>query len=209
MVTQSSTLEVNRRDIRHLGYTPFEIHFGYQPPSMLESTVPTYDRVQANSFFTSTNVWDKLLNESDWNAGVFDFIVNRQEVRTRVAEASNAAKVVQKERHDMGVRTYSFEPGQMVMLYDTKSAKKKLHPAYRGPFIVTGFGGSHDRSYTLSQVNGVPIPRTYYGDHLKPFKLREGYLQTQYEEFIKSYQNIRAGRSTFKVPRGGRVSKNE
>ncbi len=62
------------------------------------------------------------------------------------------------------------------MLYNTKFVKKKLYPLYRGPFIITRFGSSYSRSYTLRQINGEAIPRIYYGDYLKLFKLRKGHL---------------------------------
>ncbi len=80
------------------------------------------------------------------------------------------------------------------MLYNTKSVKKKLYPLYRGPFIITGFGGSYSRSYTLRQINSEAIPRIYYGDYLKLFKLRKGYLVTGTKEQFPVYQNIRAGK---------------
>jgi hypothetical protein len=35
------------------------------------------------------------------------------------------------------------------MIYDQKSAKKKLHPVYRGPFIINRAGGDQGKSYTL------------------------------------------------------------
>ncbi len=73
------------------------------------------------------------------------------------------------------------------MLYDSKSAKKTLHPSYRGPFVVTGFGGSHGRSYTLRQINGEAIPRIYYADHLKLFKFRQGHLVTGTKEQFPAY----------------------
>ncbi len=73
------------------------------------------------------------------------------------------------------------------MLYNTKSAKKKLYSLYRGPFIITGFGSSYSRSYTLRQINNEAIPRIYYGDYLKLFKLRKGYLVTGTKEQFPVY----------------------
>ena len=88
------------------------------------------------------------------------------------------------------------------MFYNAKSAKKKLYPAWRGLFVITGFGGDHGKSYTLRQVDGTPILRSFHGDHLKPFRLREGYLITGHEESIPAYQNLRAGRASHKLPCG-------
>ncbi len=80
------------------------------------------------------------------------------------------------------------------MLYNTKSAKKKLYSLYKGLFIITGFGGSYSCSYTLRQINSKAIPRIYYGDYLKLFKLRKGYLVTRTKEQFPVYQNIRASK---------------
>ena len=89
-----------------------------------------------------------------------------------------------KDRHDLGIkgRGHLFNPRDLVMLYDGKSAKKKMHPAYRGPFVIISPGGFYGKLYHLRQVNGTAIPRSFYGDHLKPFKLRTGYLVTGYEQ---------------------------
>jgi hypothetical protein len=57
------------------------------------------------------------------------------------------------------------------MLYDGKLAKKKMHPAYRGPFVIISLRGFHSKSYYLRQVNSIAIPKSFYSDHLKPFKL--------------------------------------
>jgi hypothetical protein len=87
------------------------------------------------------------------------------------------------------------------MLYDGKSAKKKLHPAYRGPFVIAGFAGSQGKSYTLRQVNGNPIPRSYYRDHLKPFTLRTRYLYIKNKKRILPYQNLYTGQVIYKLPK--------
>ena len=55
-----------------------------------------------------------------------------------------------KDRHDLGVRGQgSFSPGDLVVLYDTKSIKKKMHRAYKGPFIIVGPEGFQGKSYYL------------------------------------------------------------
>ena len=118
---------------------------------------------------------------------IVHYVVERDRTRETARIRSDWRKQVQKERHDLGVREQSFYAGQLVMLYDAKAAKKKLHPAWRGPFVITGFGGDHGKSYTLRQVNGALIPRSFYKDHLKPFQLCKGYLITSYEETIPAY----------------------
>jgi hypothetical protein len=88
-----------------------------------------------------------------------------------------------KDRHDLGIkgRGHLFNPGDLVMLYDGKLAKKKMHPAYRGPFVIIGLGGFYGKLYHLRQVNGIAILRSFYRDYLKPFKLRTGHLVTGYK----------------------------
>ncbi|POS81928.1 hypothetical protein EPUL_005559, partial [Erysiphe pulchra] len=151
-----STFDINRRDILHLGYSPYEILKGFVPNDSLEAKFPTS---------------------------------RRESLRTSLSG---------------GLSNHTYSPGQLVMLWDEKSAGMKLRPAWRGPFIVTGFGGDMGKSYTIRQIDGSIIPRHYYGDHLKPFRLREGYLITQEEEKIPVYQNIRLGNAAFKLPRSVR-----
>jgi hypothetical protein len=94
-----------------------------------------------------------------------------------------------------------FNPKDLVILYDSKLAKKKMHPAYKGPFVVISPGGFHSKSYHLRQVNGTLIPRSFYGDHLKPFKLRTSYLVTGYKQQLPMYQKLRARRAKHKLPK--------
>jgi hypothetical protein len=90
----------------------------------------------------------------------------------QVIKQTSWRKRVLKDRYDLGVRGQgSFSLRDLVMLYNTKSAKKKMHLAYRGPFIIIGLRGFYSKSYYLWQVNGIAIPRSFYRDHLKPFKL--------------------------------------
>jgi hypothetical protein len=130
----------------------------------------------------------------------------REENRQRVKSKSDYSKELQKERHDLGIRReYWFKGGDLVMIYDQKSAKKKLHPAYRGPFVINGASGDQGKSYTLRQVNGTAIPRMYYGDHLKPFRLRPDHLVTKKERLWPEYQNLRAGQGVHKLPKNVRI----
>jgi hypothetical protein len=87
------------------------------------------------------------------------------------------------------------------MLYDPKSAKKKLSLAWRGLFVVLGYGGDHFKSYSLRQIYGTLIPRTFHGSHLKAFRLREEHLATRQEDTLLVYQNIRLGKASRKLPR--------
>ncbi|KAI0995067.1 hypothetical protein K3495_g13113 [Podosphaera aphanis] len=199
---QTVAHEVNRRHIEHLGFSPFEIDGGYQPPSAVESVVPSIKRASKRKRMKSSNILETLnRNREEQEHSVLQFVAERERRRDEVRNASSWAKQVYKERHDMGIRKeLNFADGSMVMLYDGKSAKKQLHPSYRGPFVVSGKGGSHGISYTLKQINGTPISGTFYGDHLKPFVPRTGHLVTSNEEKLAHYQNIRARRGFHKLP---------
>ncbi|RKF65485.1 hypothetical protein OnM2_007018, partial [Erysiphe neolycopersici] len=50
-------------------------------------------------------------------------------------------------------------------------------------------------------LNGKPIPRSFLGDHLKPFKLRFRHLITGSEKRLPIYQNIRFQRYTSHLPK--------
>ena len=73
------------------------------------------------------------------------------------------------------------------MLYNSKSTKKKMHLAYRGPFVVIRLRGFHSKSYHLRQVNSIAILKSFYSDHLKPFKLQTGHLVTGYKQQLPMY----------------------
>ncbi|RKF61429.1 hypothetical protein OnM2_042034 [Erysiphe neolycopersici] len=177
---QTVAHEVNRRYIQHLGFSPFEIDCGYQPPSTVKTVVP------------SARPLAKERKEQE-NA-IFDFISKRERCWEEVRNASSWAKQVFKDRHDLGIRKeLNFSDGSM------------LHPSYRGPFVISGKGGSHGKSYTLKQINGTPIPGTFYGDHLKSFVPRTGHLITSNEEEIALHQNIRAKKRFHKLPQRLRV----
>jgi hypothetical protein len=102
----------------------------------------------------------------------------------QVIERTDWRKRVIKDRHDLGIkgRGHLFNPRDLVILYDGKLAKKKMHPAYRGPFVIISLGGFYSKSYHLRQVNGTAILKSFYGDYLKPFKLQTGHLVTGYEQ---------------------------
>ena len=89
-----------------------------------------------------------------------------------------------KDRYNLGIkgRGYLFNPKDLVMLYDGKLAKKKMHPAYRGPFVIISLRGFYGKLYHLWQVNSIAILKSFYKDHLKLFKLRTSHLVTGYKQ---------------------------
>jgi hypothetical protein len=69
----------------------------------------------------------------------------------QVIKRTNWRKRVIKDRHNLGIkgRGHLFNPRDLVMLYNSKSAKKKMHPAYKGPFIIISPGGFYSKLYYL------------------------------------------------------------
>lgn len=60
------------------------------------------------------------------------------------------------------------------MLYQKDT--KKLQACWHGLFQIDGFGGSHNIFYKLKQFNRTKIKGIFYGNHLKLFTLRRGFL---------------------------------
>jgi hypothetical protein len=87
------------------------------------------------------------------------------------------------------------------MLYDSKLAKKKMHPAYRGPFVIISLRGFYNKLYYLRQVNSITILKSFYKDYLKPFKLQTNHLVTSYKQQLLTYQKLRARKAKYKLPK--------
>ncbi|KAI0993294.1 hypothetical protein K3495_g14890 [Podosphaera aphanis] len=201
-VLSKSTFDIKRKEILYLGFSLHEILKGFSPNGSLEVLFPSCHRESLKSSLIE-GISDVFPGDDDAHGNlVIDFVVKREDIRRATLVRSDRQNDRAKDRHDLGVRAeHSYSPGDSVMLWDAKTAGKKLRHAWRGPFIVTGYEGNLRRSYTLRQVDGSPIPRHYYGDHLKPFRRRESYLITREEEEIPVCQNIRLGKAAFKLPK--------
>ncbi|KAI0995730.1 hypothetical protein K3495_g12449 [Podosphaera aphanis] len=199
-----STFLLNRREMAYLGFSPFELHRGYLPESTLSSSFPSHQRhiLAARLENIGPDFFEGFTPPPDdhVNAAIAR-VLSLQEQFDKVRVLTSIARERQKARFDRGVKQRAFHPGQLVMLYDGSLAKKKLRPSWRGPFVITGPGGDHGRSFKVRQIDGSPILRTYHGDHLKVFRLREGYLRTGEEETLPTYQNIRLGKAYHKLPK--------
>ncbi|POS82271.1 hypothetical protein EPUL_005521, partial [Erysiphe pulchra] len=116
-------------------------------------------------------------------------------------------RVIAHLMHSPSQIFFGFNPaGILEATYLSKKRKSLLsRPSWRGPFVVSGFGGEMGKSYILRQIEGTTIPRHYHGDSLKPFRLREGYLILKKEERIPVLQNIRLGNATFKLSKNYRT----
>jgi hypothetical protein len=94
-----------------------------------------------------------------------------------------------KDWHNLSIKGqgYLFNLKDLVILYDSKFAKKKMHPAYKGPFIVISLRGFYSKLYYLRQVNSIAIFKSFYKDYLKPFKLQTSHLVTSYKQQLPTY----------------------
>ncbi|KAI1006688.1 hypothetical protein K3495_g1530 [Podosphaera aphanis] len=154
-----AVMGVNRREIPHLLYSPAQILFGFNPVSSLELKLPLqHGEALAAGLSGMTEMID--LDEEEHRNRVVDYVKNRANTQRIALERSDHAKIRASERHDLGIRgTVRYDPGDLVMLYDHRQAGKKLRPSWRGPFVITGFGGDMGKSCTIRQINGTPIPR--------------------------------------------------
>jgi hypothetical protein len=91
---QSAAFETNRREIRHLGYAPFEIQFGYQPLSAVDFKFGSYNQVQSRLFLTQP--WGdihKALSDETMARKVYEFIEGRRVIQLEVKTNSDLAKL--------------------------------------------------------------------------------------------------------------------
>jgi hypothetical protein len=107
----------------------------------------------------------------------------------QVIKRTNWRKRVLKDWHNLSIkgRGHLFNPRDLVILYDSKLAKKKMHPAYKGPFVIISPGGFYSKLCHLRQVNSIAIPKSFYKDYLKPFKLQTSHLVTSYKKQLLIY----------------------
>lgn len=70
---------------------------------------------------------------------------------------------------------------------------------------MLGKGSPHGKSYNIKQINGTPIPGTFYGDRLKPFLPQTGHLIISNEEKLALHQKIRNKKELHKLPHRLRV----
>lgn len=116
-----STFHLNHREIAHLGFSPFELHRGYCPEGVLNTSFLSYHRhvlaaklkrIFPEAFQDFTAPQGEHLEAAV--ARVLSLEQKFEGTRARTA----VAREQQKDRFDRGVKRRSFHPGQLVMLYD-------------------------------------------------------------------------------------------
>jgi hypothetical protein len=164
----ASASAINSRIIGHLGVSPRGVVFGpLVEPSSVQSTIlslPGRDIL----------AWATELSGSAHTQAVHTYLRHRAEVHDVVSSRSKEQKEEMALRYNKGVKRVVHHLGDLVMLYQERT--RKLQPRWRGPFRISGYGGSHGVSFTLIQLNGRGIKGTFHGDHLRRFVPRTGYL---------------------------------
>ena len=181
---------VNTHVINHLGVCPAMILFGeVKPPSTTISTLlsnPGRDpRTWAEDFV------------QNHPHRVRQYLGHRAEPHDLIREVSKPRKEEEAIRYSKGIQRVSHTIGRLVMLY--QKDQPKLHPRWRGPFRVIGYGGSHYTSFRIQQLNGRGIRGTFHGDHLKQFIPRTGHLSMNSLPTYPQHQTIRRPRKRRQV----------
>jgi len=184
---------INERCIMHLMASPKQLLLGTPSGKLggLETEYPTEVTTQVQQWVEDPGFdW---LSEEDHSLAVSEFVARREGTRDRVQCRDTSAKQDMKARYDRRVRTYDFTPGEAVMLW-FKKKKGKLKPQWRGPFVVTGYANEFGITYAIRQLTGKRIKGSFHGDHLRKFRLREGYLIPPIEADMPDYQLLRESR---------------
>lgn len=186
----SSIRNVNSRVVQHLGASPSTILLGVTPsPSTIDPTlrtIPTH----------TIQVWvQDMLDENTHHLAVSEYIIYKAQLHDTIRQKSAEQKDKMEAEYNKGIiRRDTFVRGDLVMIYQKDTGK--LQPRWRGPFLVAGPGGAHERSYSLEQFNGRKIRGSFHGNHLKRFVPRSGHLAHPEEMFVpQPHQNIRHTRT--------------
>ncbi|RKF72580.1 hypothetical protein GcC1_093020, partial [Golovinomyces cichoracearum] len=113
---------LNSRVIDRLGYSPHEIFFNFPPGQVMDKFIPSINKLEIQPFLQLNPQF--IDTEDDTLFAQLNFIANRHQPRQIVIDRDNYRRTVQKDRHDTGVRGQTLVPGDLVMLYDEKEAKK-------------------------------------------------------------------------------------
>lgn len=179
---KEATRDVNTRVMTRMGYTPFEILYGLEPRLQYETALYPSTRTKAIQS-AATELGARIYSEfqSKMNRLLLDRTVQMNDGREEVRRTQIAMNSAMKKKYDRGVKGWTFEAGDLVMLWDTtvnKGLGEKMSVQWPGPFVVKELtAGGHGVSYWLCHLNGTTIPGAFHGDHLKLFQPRTGYLQ--------------------------------
>ncbi|POS82118.1 hypothetical protein EPUL_005768, partial [Erysiphe pulchra] len=112
--------EFNRREIRHLGYSPYEILFGYNPPSSLKLEITHMKRskllLELQKFDFDNVESDEIMAEA-----VFHHVAKVEAIKSETLRKDDWRRLVQKEKHDLGVwQRWEYIPGSYINYFESK-----------------------------------------------------------------------------------------
>ena len=191
LILEQSTNRLNSRIIGHLGLSPASILMGPRPPVFaVDSTLLSLPNLPHPE-----EILHQLNQPLIHREIVRVYSMYRAQVYDHIRQLSQDQKEREAERFNKGItKRIVHEIGSLVMLYQKKHTK--LAPRWRGPFRIQGYGGTHQLSFVLVQLNGRKIRGTFHGNHLKIFKPRTGYLSDpSREEDLLLFQTIRVPKS--------------
>ena len=160
---------VNTRIISYLGLSPTSILLG--PMQEASATTSTLLGLPGRDI----KEWhDRLMDPLTHTHEIQTYLRHRAELHDVVSETTKRHREDEAARYNRGIRRVEHHIGDLAMLYQKNTGK--LQARWRGPFRVSGYGGTHGTSFTLKQLNGRGIKGTFHGDHLKTFIPRQGHL---------------------------------
>ena len=169
LILNACTRILNSRIIGHLGLPAATILLGVNAvPNTIDSTIRSVPSL-------SVHAWvQELLDPSSHETLVRQYILHRSQLHDVIWQRSDRKKDEEARRFNRGISEQRFMDGELVMIWQKSTGK--LEPRWRGPFMISGYGGVFGKSYTLKQYNGRGIRGHFHGNHLKKFVPQEGHL---------------------------------
>ena len=183
------TKYVNHRIIHYLGVTPAELLINARalPQPSVQTDIASAAALSAIS----------TLQTFDGHLAAIRHHLDTSSTRREITiEKLRSHRTKMAERYNRGVRKATLHEGDLVFLHQKNTGK--LEPRWRGPFRIRGYG-PHDVSFTLSQLDGTKIKRTFHEDDLRRFRPREEYLAGAENPLIIKQQTIRRSRRAGKA----------
>ncbi|KAI1872008.1 uncharacterized protein JN550_004211 [Neoarthrinium moseri] len=180
--------EMNSRQMRTMGWSPFEIMHGYLPRGALEAAFPPNSHVEVRRAAEMMELPEK----EDLEQAILNHMARVQYCRETVFTEREAERIIRKHRHD--VRRPAIAPGDLVFTFQ-EGKPPKMVAKWRGPFRVKERVGR--ASFKLENLDGTGMRHSrydYHEDSLKLFVPRKGYLRQPDDLVLPLNQNLRRPR---------------